>query len=267
MPLTNDDTFAEEEEEDDEDEDEDEDIFVPLSKMRQWSRNKPRGFGEGKVYDTSLEDNLLQQLDAAANPIPNSPKPKPKQGGEVVPNGVIVVRLFNLPKKKNIHRDLQAAFKGFPGIINILPAVSGNLKTRDPLCKGFAFLHFNSHNQANRFVDMVSTQPITFGKVQKQIRCEIIKQPSSVEIIETPLPVLNATTAPVTQTPLDPSVQDDDFAQLIEEKNEAHEVTSEKQKMVTLTEKGKKKTTRPSKKKVDNTPKLNIPPGSANRLG
>lgn len=70
---------------------------------------------------------------------------------EVAPNG-IRVRLINLPKKKNIHRDLQAAFKPFTGIINIIPAVSGNEKTREPVCKGFAFVDFKSEKDANRYL-------------------------------------------------------------------------------------------------------------------
>ncbi|KAJ0537293.1 putative nucleotide-binding alpha-beta plait domain superfamily, RNA-binding domain superfamily [Helianthus annuus] len=285
-----DDEFDDDEEEEEED---DEDVYVPLSNMRQWTRNKPRGFGEGKVYDTTLEDKLLQELEQSRaaqlvniNNLKNNPNPNPlPQTKEVVPSG-IRVRLFNLPKKKNIHRDLQAAFKPFTGITHIIPAVSGNQKTRDPVCKGFAFLHFKSHKEANRFVDIVSTQPITFGKVQKQIRCEIM--PSVVDRKESPLPVFSATMAPpVTQTPLDPcleveeaafdklkigdddlvSATDDDndnsFGNVVEKKHEA-EVSSEslkKQKVVT--EKGKK-TTR-AKKKVETTPKLSIP-GSANRL-
>ncbi|KAA8523820.1 hypothetical protein F0562_010243 [Nyssa sinensis] len=60
------------------------------------------------------------------------------------------VRLVNLPKKKNIHRDLQLVFKGVPGIINIIPAVSGNKKTKDPICKGLAFVDFKSEDEANR---------------------------------------------------------------------------------------------------------------------
>lgn len=60
------------------------------------------------------------------------------------------VRVVNLPKKKNIHRDLNLAFKGVPGIVNILPAVSGNQKTRDPVCKGFAFVDFKTEDDANR---------------------------------------------------------------------------------------------------------------------
>ncbi|RVX10591.1 hypothetical protein CK203_017032 [Vitis vinifera] len=83
------------------------------------------------------------------------------------------VRVVNLPKKKNIHRDLQLAFKGVPGIVNIIPAVSGNKKTRDPVCKGFAFVDLKTENDVNRFVHMFSEQNITFGKIQKQIKCEI----------------------------------------------------------------------------------------------
>lgn len=90
------DTFDSEEEVEDEDEDEfedeDDDLIVPLSNMRQWTRNKPRGFGEGKVYDTTLEDKLLEELDQSraaqlaninnlknnpiGNPISNLPKHK-----------------------------------------------------------------------------------------------------------------------------------------------------------------------------------------------
>ncbi|KAL6558257.1 hypothetical protein OROMI_018607 [Orobanche minor] len=48
--------------EDNEDEDEDEGMFVPLGNMRKWLENKPSGFGEGKAYDTSIEDNLLAEI-------------------------------------------------------------------------------------------------------------------------------------------------------------------------------------------------------------
>lgn len=67
-----------------------------------------------------------------------------------MPSG-IRVRLLNLPKKKNIHRDLKSAFKGVPGIINIIPVVSGNKKTKDPICKGFAFVDFESEDYATRY--------------------------------------------------------------------------------------------------------------------
>lgn len=70
---------------------------------------------------------------------------------EVVPVGSRV-RLVNLPKKKNIHRDLKSAFGGIPGIIDIVPAVTGNKKTRDPICKGFAFVDFMHEEDAVRCV-------------------------------------------------------------------------------------------------------------------
>lgn len=62
------------------------------------------------------------------------------------------MRLVNLPKKKNILRDLKAALQGIPGITNIAPAVIGNKKTRDPICKGFAFVDFKREEDAVRCV-------------------------------------------------------------------------------------------------------------------
>lgn len=62
------------------------------------------------------------------------------------------VRLVNLPKKKNIDRDLKLAFQGIPGITNVVPAVIGNKKTRDPICKGFAFVDFKHEEDAVRCV-------------------------------------------------------------------------------------------------------------------
>lgn len=60
------------------------------------------------------------------------------------------MRLVNLPKKKNIHKDLRVAFKGVAGVVNIVPLVSGNEKTRDPVCKGIAFVDFKNKNEAER---------------------------------------------------------------------------------------------------------------------
>ncbi|KAA8533101.1 hypothetical protein F0562_033366 [Nyssa sinensis] len=177
-----------EEDNDDDDDDDDEEGFIPLRNMKEWIENKPRGFGEGKVYDTSIEDKLFEEMEqsrqaqlANINKLKNNPeKPNTKKeqlqkqkASEAVLSGSRV-RLVNLPKKKNIHRDLQLAFKGVPGIINIIPAVSGNKKTKDPICKGLAFVDFKSEDQANRFVQMFSRQSITFGKIQKQIKCEIM---------------------------------------------------------------------------------------------
>lgn len=48
----------------DEDEDEDEDeIVIPLRDMKKWLERRPRGFGEGKVYDTSIEDKLMEEIE------------------------------------------------------------------------------------------------------------------------------------------------------------------------------------------------------------
>lgn len=67
-----------------------------------------------------------------------------------LPPGGVRVRVGNLPKKRNIQRDLQLAFKAFPGIIKIHPAITGSKKTRDPVCKGFAFLDLASQKAAER---------------------------------------------------------------------------------------------------------------------
>lgn len=178
--------------EDDDDDAEDEGMMIPFGKMGRWLENKPRGFGEGKVYDTSIEDKLLQEIQqsreaqiANVNKLKNEPlKPtfkkdeqKRKEREDMLSG--IRVRLFNLPKKKKIHRDLKSAFEGVPGIINIIPVVSGNKKTKDPICKGFAFVDFKSEDYATRFVQLFSRQIIAFGKVQKQIRCEVMNSSSS----------------------------------------------------------------------------------------
>ncbi|KAL6549597.1 hypothetical protein OROHE_008328 [Orobanche hederae] len=57
-----DDEFISEDNED-EDEDEDEGMFVPLGNMRKWLENKPSGFGEGKAYDTFIEDKLQDEIE------------------------------------------------------------------------------------------------------------------------------------------------------------------------------------------------------------
>ncbi|KAF5190570.1 Ribonuclease h protein [Thalictrum thalictroides] len=177
---------------DDEEEEDEEGAFIPLSGMKEWLEKKPRGFGEGKEYDTSLEEKLLEELEQSRkaqimninnlkkNPLLSSSKKEKEviKAPEAVPTG-IRVRVGNLPKKKNIRRDLQLVFKGFPAILNISPANSGNKKTRDPICKGFAFVDLGSMEAANRFVQMYSKKSITFGKIQKEITCEITTNPAS----------------------------------------------------------------------------------------
>ncbi|CAK9308722.1 unnamed protein product [Citrullus colocynthis] len=182
--------FDEDEDEDDfQDEDEDE-ILLPLKNTREWHAARPRGFGEGKEYDTSIEDKLLQEMEQSreaqatninnlknqSSSVPNSSRNVVEIAApEIVSTGVRV-RIINLPKKKNIHRDLIVAFKGFPGIINITPAVIGNKKTRDPICKGFAFVDCKSEGDALSFLQAFSGRYLTFGRVQKQIKCEIMNR-------------------------------------------------------------------------------------------
>ncbi|XP_038982626.1 uncharacterized protein LOC120110847 [Phoenix dactylifera] len=46
----------------DEDDDGDEPL-MPLEEMARWLENKPAGFGEGKTYDTTLEEQLLEETE------------------------------------------------------------------------------------------------------------------------------------------------------------------------------------------------------------
>ncbi|CAD5190854.1 unnamed protein product [Musa acuminata subsp. malaccensis] len=184
-----DDASVEGAEEEEEVEDGDE-AAMPFQEMRQWLRNKPAGFGEGRAYDTRLEDELWEEMErsrkvllASANKLKNEPAKsdgtaKAKQepllkAADEVPCG-FRVRVRNLPRKKNIHRDLQRAFQGFPDLVSISPAVIGNQKTREPICKGFAFVDFASEEAASRFVQVYSRRSVCFGKVEKQIACDVI---------------------------------------------------------------------------------------------
>lgn len=172
---------------------EDDEADIPLKEMKKWLENKPRGFGEGKVYDTSIEDKLMEELEqsrkaqlANINKLKNNPQQftskKEQNQQEKVSTHVqdgARVRVVNLPKKKNVHRDLQLAFKGVPGVLNIIPTVTGNKKTRDPICKGIAFIYFQSEDEAQRFVQNFSGQSISFGKIQKQIKCNVMNSNSA----------------------------------------------------------------------------------------
>ncbi|OAY71452.1 hypothetical protein ACMD2_26391 [Ananas comosus] len=167
------------------DDDDDAEAAMPFAEMRRWLERKPPGFGEGRTYDTAVEDRLLEEMErsrAAQLANVSNLRSQPARGekkqddppGKLDPiQSGICVRVSNLPRKKNIHRDLQSAFKGFPGLINISPAVIANKKTRDPICKGFAFLYFESEAAAE------SKKNVEFGKVEKQIFCNIINPRSS----------------------------------------------------------------------------------------
>ncbi|KAM3358772.1 hypothetical protein P3S68_021705 [Capsicum galapagoense] len=165
------------------DEDDEDEVIMPLRNMKKWLEHKPKGFGVDKVYDTAVEDKLMEEIEqsrkaqlANINKLKNNPvnaSAKNVQQDKVVQDG-LRVRLVNLPKKMNINKDLRVAFKGVSGIANIVPVVTGNKKTRNPICKGLAYIDFKSKNEAQRFVQMFSGRSISFGKVQKQIKCEMI---------------------------------------------------------------------------------------------
>lgn len=167
----------------------DDDVIIPVMKIDAWLKKKPKGFGQGKVYNTSIEDKLLEEIEQSrkaqlaninklkSNSAENKPKFEEFKRMDVGPEVIteISVRINNLPRKKNIHRDLKSAFEGVPGLINISPAVSGNKKTKDPVCRGFAFVNFRCLEDANRFIQLYSGQSISFGNVNKPIRCEMVK--------------------------------------------------------------------------------------------
>ncbi|AES96285.1 uncharacterized protein [Medicago truncatula] len=196
--------YEEEEGEEDEEVDVEEEEIVGYDEMKEWWEKKPKGFGEGKVYDTSVEDKLFEEMQKSkqaqalnlkklkTNPIKNNVT---KKIDEIVVPVRSRVRLVNLPKKRKIDRDLKSAFQGIPGITNIVPAVIGNKKTRDPVCKGFAFVDFKHEDDAIRFVELYTGQTITFGKIQKPIKCELVNAQSSSppglnQNINTALPLL-----------------------------------------------------------------------------
>lgn len=261
------------------DDEDDEGEFVPLRNMKKWLEGKPRGFGEGRDYDTSVEDKLLEELRqsreaqlANINKLKNSPQiASPKnlenKASEVAPSE-FRVRLFNLPKKKNINRDLQRAFKGIPGIISIIPAVSGNKKTREPVCKGFAFVYLKSEEYAHRFSQVVSGQSISFGKIEKQIKCEVMSSKA-----QNYAPERSKDTDFGANNSYSDSEDSISFEE-IEDTNEnvehiGLEITNESVldsiSLKEIPKAGVKEKKQKAKQKRPKAPKLNIP-GSANRL-
>ncbi|CAL5022514.1 unnamed protein product [Urochloa decumbens] len=184
-----DDEEEEEDEEEDYDDDEEEMEMAVDEEEFLATRPKPAGFGEGKTYSTDIEEQLLREMglggarrggDAASAKRQEGNSSAKGTGADLNDNGV-QVRVWNLPKKKNIHKDLKQAFKGFPGLLSIDPAVSANKKTRDPICKGFAYLKLESADAATRFVEIYSRKPVAFGKVEKPISCCIVDGNSSAE--------------------------------------------------------------------------------------
>uniref|UniRef100_A0A0E0G5T1 RRM domain-containing protein n=1 Tax=Oryza nivara TaxID=4536 RepID=A0A0E0G5T1_ORYNI len=210
----------EDEEEEEEEEEDDEEVEVEVEVDEDEflkNRPKPVGFGAGKTYSTDIEEQLLREMGLGGRRRSSGSGPTPaknraaansaKGTGEDLNDGGVCVRVWNLPKKKNIHKDLNLAFKGFPGLVNIEPAVSANKKTRDPICKGFAYLKLESVEAATSsavcvyafyvkefwtsvyslklvfgwFVELYSQKAVSFGKVQKPIRCCVVDSQSSVD--------------------------------------------------------------------------------------
>lgn len=50
-------------EDDEEGEEEGADLDLHMGEMRRWFACKPKGFGEGKVYDTFVEERLLEEIE------------------------------------------------------------------------------------------------------------------------------------------------------------------------------------------------------------
>ncbi|PKA63697.1 hypothetical protein AXF42_Ash016981 [Apostasia shenzhenica] len=181
---------------DEEHEEDEEGEFMPLTEMVWWLQNKPAGFGEGKIYDTSVEDKLLEEKRCDRVREERKPRGKTMNSSSGVQKqerhrkdvDVIAsctrVRVSNLPKKKNIKRDLWKAFKGFSGIVDISPAVTGNRKTRDPICKGFAFIGLESDDAAYRFVRTYSNKNLLFGKIQKEVSCDVLSAVGDTKTLE-----------------------------------------------------------------------------------
>ncbi|CAH9086426.1 unnamed protein product [Cuscuta epithymum] len=260
---------------DDEDEDEDGE-FVPVRNMNDWVDTKPRGFGEGKTYDTSVEEKLMKEIEQSrraqlvnVNKLKNNPvNPGSKkiQTHQEEASTHPRVRLINLPKKRNIHRDLNLAFKGFPGIVDIVPLVSGNRKTRDPICKGIALIYFKSEDGAQRFVEAFSGKTIDFGKVQKHIKCETVSGPSSPKNLQL-ADESSHDDSDISETDSDGEVSvtfnlcDKQISASEEGVGSKFSLSAIHQKKIEVNEKKKKR----AKLNKEKSPKLNIP-GSARRL-
>ncbi|CAN6237880.1 unnamed protein product [Urochloa humidicola] len=172
----------EEEEEDGDYDDDDEEMEMEVDEEEFLAtRPKPAGFGEGKTYSTDIEEQLLREMGLGGAAKRREGNSSAKGTSADLNDSGVQVRVWNLPKKKNIHKDLKQGFKGFPGLLSIDPAVSANKKTRDPICKGFAYLKLESADAATRFVEIYSRKPVAFGKVEKPISCCIVDGNSSAE--------------------------------------------------------------------------------------
>eukprot|EP00850_Spirogloea_muscicola_P009526 SM000053S17483 [mRNA] locus=s53:592841:595283:- [translate_table: standard] len=163
--------------------------FASPEHMRDWLRTKPPGFGQGRAYDTALEDKLVQEMEASRRaraasaaaskggrrPPTSAPQTvagKPAKTEPPPPTGVLVW-VGNLPRKRNVDRDLRAALRGVPGLLHIRAVARGSAKTREPECVGYAFFTFADLALASRFVREYNGQVVTFGKVERMLVCQL----------------------------------------------------------------------------------------------
>ncbi|CAM6005837.1 unnamed protein product [Sphagnum balticum] len=155
-----------------------------IGDMEEWINNKPAGFGN-KVYDTALEEKLLAEIEhdkksrlaAAMGLKENNGKANGKKSGKAgkaIRAAGVEVWVGNLPRKKNVDRDLWAALRSVGGLLHVRPIVfAQNEKTREPLCKGYAFLTFKTDGDALDFVAKYHGTNITYGRVEKKLACEV----------------------------------------------------------------------------------------------
>ncbi|KAJ7532718.1 hypothetical protein O6H91_13G016100 [Diphasiastrum complanatum] len=157
-------------------EDEDE-LDGPIKDMEFWFKQKPPGFGNDKAYDTSLEEKLLQEIErdkiaqaVVMQKMKGKGRVSLKEKKEAIPPPEgIKVWVGNLPRKRNVGRDLRKIFRNVQGLLHIEPIEVGDEKTRHPLCKGFAFLTFANKDDANSFVASWEGKVSIFGKVEKKL--------------------------------------------------------------------------------------------------
>ncbi|KAG0569160.1 hypothetical protein KC19_6G069600 [Ceratodon purpureus] len=154
--------------------------------MEEWMRNRPSGFGVGKEYDLALEEKLLAEIEADRKAQEAAKRNKGSKG-KITPKkpkvteapAGVEVWVGNLPRKRKVDRDLRAVFRNAPGLLHIRPIVEPeNEKTRDPMCRGFAFFTFATEDDAYDFVSMYNGVKVKFGKVEKKVTCEVAKSDS-----------------------------------------------------------------------------------------
>eukprot|EP00249_Psilotum_nudum_P018439 c26804_g1_i3 orf=449-2134(+) len=141
------------------------------------------------ILTTAVKQNSVQAFafenDKKDAILVSSMEKPPGFGHDTIPSGV-EVWVSKLPKKKNIERDLRAAFSCVPGLLHIQAIASGNEKTRDPICKGSAFLIFADVGAAESFMRQFADKLISFGKIEKKPVYEYRNRSSSTRLDITP---------------------------------------------------------------------------------